>query len=213
MVPGLIPVISSSGISLVNVISQSNSSADPQTINLPGNILDGDFLLISASVGATTTITWPGGYNQLITSTNSTRVILAYHRCDGSEGASISLDLSSAAATVALIHHLRGVHPTTPPEATETTSTSSGSTDPPVVNPSWGLAKNMFIAHSMHRVLGGPTSYPSGYGLGQITQDGSVSNTSAAARIAASASENPGVFSYAAGSVAWAAITTAIRPR
>lgn len=190
-------------------------------VNLPSNIVAGNGLIIIVTQYNGGTFTTPTGWT-LINSTKNTgsagpRTAVYARVATGTEGATVtvvSTSLEEATAIAFRVTNWFGAI-TAGIEATaiqETTTTPN----PPSETASWGSADNLWIAYVGSRGSRTLTAYPTNYNLYQTQALNPVNSnrgeTFMAGRELATATEDPGAFSFDSTSREVVSGTLAIRP-
>lgn len=199
------PVVEATNIS-------STSGSATQVVNLPAGISSGDLLLIFLGMQDGRTINTPSGWTQLYNNNSDPSAACFYKVASGSEGASVSVTLSSSSIgghTSYRISNYQG----TPEAATLNGPTSSANPNPPSLTPSWGSAKTLWITATHNR---NPSADPSVSSYPANTTNGIYGHVTGAGMATAqrqleASSWDPNTYTMSA-SVAWCANTVAIRP-
>ena len=217
-------------------VTEVTTAGDPNTVNLPADIVDGSMVLIFYWSPAGTTSTWPTGWDGGTSASaflfhddgpqaGSNDLYTAVWRdCDGTEGTTISVDASGdtkvAAVALRLSGHEDGA--TAPPEA----STAAGDTDQtsevPDLTPSGGSDDYLWIAVAhLEGEPGAAPTYPDNYTHSQdtaLTGTGGAAGTNGATAVATrqltASSETGGVFTWADGGAgnSWISYRIAVPP-
>lgn len=198
--------------------SSSGSLVTSHTINT-GSPSNGDLLILIVHFkSAGQTITWPAGktmtqIGRLPQLTNNETVAF-YRRCDGTEGATITMTTSATTRMVARAWRWLGHHATSAPEAAFVVTGAVATPDPPNLAPSWGAEDNQWLTtagnnNGTETVSAFPTNY---INTGTVTTGASTGATLGyGTRQLNAAAENPGTFTKSATSNG-VAMTLAIRP-
>jgi hypothetical protein len=199
---------------IANTVGTSPPGATSLTVNLPSGIVAGDLVIIGASSGSAANFIWPAGWTEINElSGASADHSVAYRRCDGSEGATITVTKTGTGAPTFTARRITGAHGSSAPELVFAAASSIATPDPSSLSPSWGAEDTLWIASTSRIDTAAPLSYPTNYSLDQQHQVPATASfsLSSAARQLNAASEDPGAFSYsiAAGSIP---ATIAIRP-
>lgn len=176
-------------------------SGSPITMLLPTDIVVNDVLFAAIARDATTSTTWPAGWTELHdTSSGSNALSAAWRRCDGTEGASISVTQSSSGPGRYQVLKIKGAATSgTPIEAGTAVAASSSSGNPPSLTASWGALKNLFIVACAHDTNVAVTVWPTGYDLHRLDGQGFGSaQIATCAKKAAVATDDPSVITFAA---------------
>lgn len=203
-------------------VRKTETSGTSTTIFMPDGSNVTDYGIVAVVQGNTSgTITWPAGWTNIGTNTDSGtgyRFEARYHLVTGSEGwdgtdDSISLSHSSSdIVAVVWTFSSHGIATSAPAIGTFPTG-DSVSPDPPNLTPAWGSDENYWIcgyANNDHLT----PSYPTNYTLDNISSTrgslGTMGGAGFAARILTATSENPGAFTDN-GDTLWYAWTIAVR--
>lgn len=191
-------------------------AAASHAIPLPTGVQAGDLLILLVNGPADSDYGWthPSGWSNQWNASNGNMQGAAWTRvADGSEGSTVTLDLSTAMRLSAVTLRISG--------ADGTVTHNSGvygtgyQPNPGSVTAPWGADDNLFIAVA-HAAAGDTPTYPTGY-TGYTGYTGAPNQwharTLAAWRQDTVATEDPGAFSIDdAGDYAWIAFTLAIQP-
>lgn len=207
---------SAPSVPTTNTGTDNAAGTTSATVQLPSGIQSGDIVIVMgllASGAGSSGFNWPAGWTQLYRADGLYAcVTAAYRRCTGSEGSSIAVSWVNSVANNWRTLRLNNVHPTTNPESSMTEpGTSSTTTDPPSLTPSWGSDANLWIAHSARSAANAITAYPTNYTGNQFENQNSTCDHASATRSLTASSDDPGTFSYVAGNVKWSAATIAVR--
>lgn len=210
-------------------ITQQTSGADPWTVNLPGSIAADDTLFMSARNQGANTISTPAGWS-LLTDTSAAPDpsgdfhYLFWAKATGSEGATMSLDISTAVKGCVIVWRITGAaDPTvTPPEFSTiaTGSTGANTADPGSLSPSGGSQDYLWLAlmgqdGELNEPTAGPTDYNDNFQAANSGTAGAVASNctmGGGTRQFASASAAPGTFTHATPNSGWCAWTIAFSP-
>ena len=189
-------------------------SSDPWTVTLVNGIVAGDLLIVIGRTGTGATFNLPTGWTWLLNNDTSDAsndtVAVIYKWATGSEGTSLSWDLSGADNGCTIMWRITGAEnpATQAPEIASATyiGNTADVADPPSISPTGGSKDYLFIAVGSHP--GENTNVfsagPAGYSSFQAANSGTVGSTGdnccmgSAARQATTATENPGLFTHAA---------------
>lgn len=207
--------------------TQFTAAADPWTVNLP-TLSAGDLALMlfraNNANGAFAGGTPPSGWTALVnnnTSDASNDVThILYRWCDGTEGASVSVDLSGTAKGATIVYRITGAeNPSTQAPEVSTVAVGTGANaDPTGVTPTGGSKDYLWIVFAGADGEGITYTAPTNYGNTENTNsgvDGAASGNlciGSASRQLAAASEDPGAFTNGAPTTGWTAYTVAIHP-
>ncbi len=203
-----------------------NSDTTTHNVDMPDAVDSGDLLLTfftndMASGGTTTT---PAGWTLIATNTRNNQVrgtVFAKSAAGTEDGTQVDFVTSANERAAAQVYRIpagqwSGTVGAGGIEASSFVPGAATNTpNPPSLSPSWGAEPNLwfaYVAASAHTLT---DSYPTGYGNGihsiPATTGTTSASTSAARKIAASASEDPGTFSMSTSNDG-VAFTVAIRP-
>jgi hypothetical protein len=198
-----------------------NGSTDSHTLDLPADVASGNLLLMQFGYHDSATVTWPEGWTEITAKEigGNGNHSIAFHRADGTEGATITVGTSVATQSTFLGYRITGHHATSDPEGASDDSSLGGNSntpDGPSLAPTWlsGGAEDVlwitFFAMDGNRTV---TAYPTNYTDGfAVTQAGGSANCAGTARRELSAtSEDPDPFEVSAAD-AWTSGTVGIRP-
>jgi hypothetical protein len=194
MLGGLAPA--APDVAVVSVATfAASATASSHNVTLPSSSA-GNLLIMVLRAGTTTTATRPTGWDEVVTPRNSTGVTYIWKRtATGSEGATVSVSLSTSIRCTAVTYSISGVT-----QGVEGTFAATNVNNPPSQSASWGTDRNLFIAVMTNRrsdssVTAAPTNY------GSLTTIAPASDTatsrtrvSTATRILTAASDDPGAF-------------------
>lgn len=197
-----------------------SSAGTTATISLPST-LSGRLVIVLATNGPPSSVTWPGGWTVLIDDTDgdgSTSGLYAAEReLTGTEGTSIDVSLGSSQNWSYVWTRYTG-NASAGAEAGTVATGDSATPDAPSLTPSGGSDEYMWIAAmGMDNGTTEITGYPTNYSLGQIKHDwadegfSSAPGAGMASRLLTAASENPGTFAIDAADQ-WLANTFALAP-
>ena len=207
------------------ITSNFTSNLDPWTVDLPASIAAGNLLIaVGRASNNARTFNLPSGWSWIVqnntadATAHTTSVICRY--ADGSEGATLSWDLSGTAKGASLCWRITGgENPGTQlPEAQIATGTGANP-DPPSIAPTGGSKDYLFL------VFGGmdgeaqtytlPASYSNSTGTAHSSTGGTDDTNCRIAgggRALTASSTDPGAFTAAAAFSGWTAITIAVHP-
>jgi hypothetical protein len=197
---------------------QSSADATSHTLNLPSGIVAGERLLLV--IGKSSTLaqncTTPAGWTQLINENQAQGALHVYTRiADGSEGATLSLTTSAATAVCCMAFRMKNAASATGPAIGTTATGSSTAPNPPSLTPSWGSARNLWIAFGGIRSTAATVSaWPTGYTNNQTSlasTGGTTNRLFLATKYATGTVDDPATFTLSA-SVSWRSNTLAVRP-
>lgn len=202
----------------VQATNKGNTDTDSHTVSLPAGIVSGDLLIAYfANNTDTVTVTWPGGWTQLFSSTNagSHRLSAAYRIADGGEGGSITVTTSVVEEATWVTYRIDG-YSGVPEVGTAVAADTSDSPNPPSLTASWGSLENLWFAIESNRVFGSDsgravTALPTNYGNEVEQEVANYPYLSIARRSNETATEDPGVFTLSDVSD-WIAQTIVVKP-
>lgn len=204
--------------------ASGNSGANSTThsITLPSGITAGDLVIVffSNDDAATASVTtpasgWEGPIGQGVSPSNSNRLSVFWRFCDGTEGATITITLTSTNGAAWTTYRISGCDSTTDPEISATASGTSTSPDPSSLSPSWGADDTLWFAVYGWDGNVAHSSYPTNYSSNQLTDrwaNVAGAGIASASRNLNASSEDPGAGAIAS-SDQWVAYTVAIRPQ
>lgn len=181
------------------------STGTTVSVNLPSGISSGNGLIIILTQYGGGTFTTPSGWT-LLNSTATTglgapRTAVYARVASGTEGSTQAISTSTTNESTAISFKVTNWFGavTSGMEATASNQTTT-TPDPPSLTASWGSANNLWIAYVGSRGSRNLTAYPTNYTLYQ-TQALNPSNstrgeTFMAGRELATATENPGTFTF-----------------
>jgi hypothetical protein len=206
---------------IVDVTASEGAAANTvQAITLPASMLSGQLLIAGVATTNQGTVTWPAGWTELSDQADilGSGFATAWHRCDGTEPATINVTLSAASPSTQLVVRINNAHTATPPEAgTPPASSSINNPNPPSLTPTWGAANTLWLAFGKTRTAAATvTSYPATYTLNQTLKahsGGTATDTAVAVagRQLNAVTEDPAAYAFSAVAVAQAQ-TIAIPP-
>jgi hypothetical protein len=178
-------------------VAQSNAGDNVTThiVSLPNDVEEGDLLI--AIMGfrdrsfTATTVSFPAGWTELVTRTATTgQGVVFYKIATPTEAGAASISVSTGSVDARAAYTVYRIQKDTyagVPEASfmnVTTMVSGANPNPPSLTPSWGSAKNLWIAGAAGTRAGTTpntsTFVPSGFGSGTYEFDASNSTTSSA---------------------------------
>ena len=200
----------------------STTSTTSHVVSLPTGYAAGDLLLIMFVVHSSTATT-PSGWTLVDTNgvnSNSDNAYIFAKLATGSEGSSVTITTSASNLASGISVAITGARSslTGMIEFAKLATTSTSLTpNPPSLTPTWGSARNIWIAVAFSQD-GNYTfsSYPTNYTDKQaIQQTGGFPGNSVimAGRILSASTEDPGVFTTTANARVWTTYTLAIRPQ
>lgn len=170
-------------------------------------------LLFTTSFAITASVS---GFTSSINASGvQTRLVIAWRRIDGSEGANIAVTLGSTGFDSSWrAVRISGAHATQAPEAAGLVSSGGQTIDPPSISPSWGTDSDSLILVPWACTETGfdVSSFPAGYGNGRSVDSGQSSSNAICSRAVNAISEDPGIYTLTIDpSVGSVASTVAIR--
>ena len=200
------------------------TAADPWSVNLPASIANGERVIIFMRASAATFTLPVSGWTTLISNEASDASddasAIIYRECDGSEGATLSVDLSASAKGITHSYRISGHDPGTAPVVSTVAVGTTATPNPGSVNMGVSDDYLFFVWGAMDGETQTITTYPTNYVSGQDFRNSgtggvaaSNNRSGAAYRTATTTSEDPGVFTYsAAATTGWTAFTVGIAP-
>ena len=200
--------------------SSFGTDATAHLVAMPATVDANDLLIVGFANDGSATVTTPGGWTLIQSDANSTAARLSsyYKIAVGNEdGTTVDFVTSATEKAAAQVYRITAAswHGTTPPETAAAATGGGAGPDPPSTNPAgWNVEDTLWIAMYGADDDDDASTYPTNYTNGTYTQSDN-SNASAsmgsARRELAAASDDPGIFTIAAGEE-WITITLAIRP-
>lgn len=201
------------------------TGADPWTVNLPASIAAGDLLLVWLCNQGASTFNLPAGWSWLLNNRSQPNsgdtLACMYRLADGSEGATVSVDLTAAVKGAAIAWRITGAEDpaTQAPEisaAHDTTGTNTA--NPPSISPTGGSKDYLFfvVAEMDGEAITGFSH--SVYVNDQATNSGTAGaagtnlEIGGASRQATTATEDPAVWTHGLANSGVTAYTIAIHP-
>lgn len=191
------------------------SALTSHSVNLPSGIVDGDLLIVSVSWNeGGTTSTFPAGWTRLITRQQiNINQDIHYRQADGTEGATITVTLTTAEFLIGLAYRFSGAElvATQAPQAASAGLNSDLRPDPPNLTPTGGAKDYLWLATMTKNSSSGLSDTPDNYG--SLIQEGTgfIGRTASMERALNAASENPTSYN-SANNAAWVAFTIAVHP-
>lgn len=185
----------------------TGAQEDPALVAMPSGIVAGELLLFGIRIVGDRVVTPPAGWTLIETpdatmQTNGALWLYA-REATGSEGATISVDLSSSARWVANAYRIEGAHGVSGGIEAELAYEGVTLPDSPAITPSWGSAENLVIVFGSVRRTTMQHAAPSPYAnqldaLGGLDASDSTSYTRlhSARRKATFTTETPGSWVY-----------------
>jgi len=207
----------------VSSITKSREDSDVTTSNAayPGTVASGDLAILFVGMdGSATAPNFSATGMTGLTSAQYGSVVgqgSAYKVCTGSEGGTTEDWTHGTAQTCSMMVIIAGHDSGTAPSATGAGSSTGASTaDPPSHTPSWSSEDTLWIAFGIKNdapttVSAYPTNYADNQDSDANTAAAGVSVGIATRELNTAGAEDPGTFTFSS-SVAWAAITAAVRP-
>ena len=209
---GPTPVVQADNTSVQNAISGSH------TVSLPAGIVSGDLLIVIFGIPLDRVITFPAGWTQTINhlSLSLIRQAIFFRVADGTEGASITVTVSTSPSAIRSSHNSYRItgHEDPATQAPQANGADSNGTlsdpDPPNLIPDGGAKNYLWLASETVNDNTGINNDPPSYTNRLLARVTGVSTASVRRALNAS-SENPGIFDLPS-SEQWVAITLAIHP-
>ena len=137
--------------------SNANGNATTHTVSLPSGVEVGDLLIVIMGFRdrtfTLTTVSFPTGWTELVTRTATTgQGVVFYKVATATEAGAASISVSTGAVDArrgSIVYRIRKDTYLGTPQATFVNAASlvsSTNPNPPALTPSWGLAKNLWIA-------------------------------------------------------------------
>jgi hypothetical protein len=201
------------------------SGADPWTVNLPASIASGDLLIFYGRThGAANFNGVASGWTSLVQNDASDASddwsSIWYRWADGSEGATLSVDMTSTTRGAAIVWRITNAENplVQAPQLSSVAVGTGANADPPGITPTGGSKDYLFLA--VAGMDGETQSYTvqAGYGNLATANSGTSGTPGGNVRLAGSsrqltaATEDPAAFTSSAPTSAWSAWTIAIHP-
>lgn len=198
----------------------AGSNVTAHVVDLPA-VGAGDLLIVAFGMdtNGSRTMTPPADWTEILDDDGGAVdnwAIAAYRIFASGQGATTVTFTSSAVERGAyhVFHYAAGSwHGTTPPEASVVAIATSTAPDSPSLTASWGADDNQWISFAVREGnAAAPSAYPTNYGNGANTAEGTVGGASLASawRDLNAATENPGAYTTPA-STEWVAFTIVVR--
>ena len=198
-----------------------SSVGSPFEVNIPPD-LNGKLCLIALRHGRSPVhLSTPAGWESDLYGHSNSRPGLYWRACDGTEGATISIEATSDGTTptdgrvAALAYPVTGVATN---EAAYLETASIGSSDPPALTPSWGSAENRWLAFYSSRYSDWSVdTYPTNYVLLDALFNNPINGINGvgivlAHRTLTAVTEDPSPFILSGEVVTERSFTIALRP-
>lgn len=179
---------------------QSSAGATSHTINLPSGIVVGELLVVVIGKGTATNanITIPSGWTSVINESQTAALHIIKRVADGSEGSTLNITCAQSCGMASIVYRMSGYNTGTNTAIGTAVSASTTTPNPPSLTPSWGAARNMWLAIAVRRSTGNLTAYPTNYTENQNALVGSAGGSTirlwVAGRFNNVATEDPGTF-------------------
>jgi hypothetical protein len=114
--------------------SSTNTAGTSHTVNLPANLIANDLVIVCLDKGSTAgTVNALAGWTELLDENSANGLYIAYHWCDGTEGATISLTTSASTRSAEISLRITNAEnpATTAPQIGTTGTGTSATPDPP----------------------------------------------------------------------------------
>ena len=187
----------------------SGAQTMSHTVNMPGNIVAGDLLVVLFNAENGEAGSWPGGWTEL----HADEWLVVRHRtATGGEGASITVTTSASIGSAHTSYRVSGWNSIE--ETANVVGTNSTTPNPPSHTASYGAKDTLWIAgFGEANGTRSVSTYPSSYTNGRNDRwnDALGTGIGSAVRQANTATEDPGTFTLSANDV-WHSITIAIEP-
>lgn len=198
------------------------TASDPWTINLPGSIAAGDLLLMFIREATNISFFGIAGWTVIVddlSDASPNRTVIFWRKADGTEGATVSYDLTGTVKGAAIVYRITGAaDPTTEPPQGDIAIGTGANADPPNLAPPDGSKDYLWIIFG---ALDGETqsfALPANYVNLIQANSGTGGAATSNVRIAGgsrqftAASDNPAAFTVGAPSSGWSALTFAVHP-
>lgn len=208
--------------------SKEDAAVTSHTINLPSGIVSGSLVEIyftdkDTDGGASPSATgWtiPTNGEAIQAGGASARHTLLYRKCDGAEGATVTITTDTATRSTHVTARYAGhADPDTTPPVCDKASGANGAPDGPNLAPAGGADDILWTAGGGASHGGDYTAPPTNYTLDVAAEiannstQGTRTATAVAYRALNASSEDPGAFTYDQSGVSeWAALTVAHYP-
>lgn len=202
-------------------VTQVASAGDPWTVNLPGSIADGDGLLIAARCDGPAVFNTPTGWSSIFSSaadaSDDTLQIWA-RDADGTEGASLSLDLTASAKGVAIAWRFTGAGLIATWEVSAVATGTTSPVNPPSLTPAGGSDDWLWLAIGSCEGEQATTTAPADYSNWQHASSSNAGAVDTNCRIFGGTKGTTGTTTEDPGTIAisvnddWMAVTIAIPP-
>lgn len=199
--------------------TDGSTSTTSQTLNLPGGIASGDLLVAHIRSPGATTFTFPAGWTQIRNASPDgadDQLGIFYRTADGTEGATITVTLSSAARMSGIVWLITGTATLVFEDAAGTTGTSS---QPNPINTALGggvardvLWLTLASGESTRTLTNPPTNYVNGTISAHTGGNGTTTScyvAGATRQVNSDLAEDAGAWTLDANST-WSAYTFAI---
>lgn len=197
---------------------QNSTEASSHAVTLPSGIVAGDLLLMIARAAYNRVCTTPTGWTEVLASTDTGfGVAHVFARvADGNEGATVTVDISSAARIATNTYCISGWAGTIATDV-DALFSAANSADPPSLTAGWGAADNLWIAGYTSRRCDWTQVAPTDYGnlIEAVNTPPTATSmyvgVASARRMLNAATENPATFATVSRD-AYNAVTIAVRP-
>ena len=199
--------------------SIQNTSSGSHPVSLPAGIVSGELLIVIFGIALDRVITFPAGWTQLIERTSIAQVkqTIYFRVADGTEGASITVTVSTVPSLVRSSHNSYRISGAEDPgtQAPQANGADSGAAlqnnpNPPNLIPDGGAKNYLWLATQNNGDNTSINAFPANYTNG-LNARASNNSTASARRALNASSEDPGTYTLAS-SEQWVAFTVAIHP-
>lgn len=196
------------------VTTDSATSGTSHSLNLPGSIASGDYLVAAVRCPASTTISWPAGWTEQEQSNadaSDDETSIAWRVADGTEGATITITLGTSRVLVGICYRITGANGIA---FSASTVGSASQPDSPNLTDILTSARDILWlslggCDDSETLTSGPTSYSNATVQGSTATGTSGCTVYGASRQLNAASENPGAWTLGSTSI-WTAWTVAL---
>jgi hypothetical protein len=206
-----------SGPQIGACVAGTNASGTSHTVNLPAGITSGQILQIAFANDAASTVTWPGGYTEVVSIVcpfNTCRLSVGVRWTDGTEGASISVTTSAARTSAYTACRITGAENISvrPVEFSQPATGVSSAPNPLAVTPTDGPKSYLFMAVMASQSNTSSPTGPAGYSnLTSAANVGGSPTAASAGRTFITLTEDPGPYTID-GDFRWASVVLAYHP-
>lgn len=214
-----------SPVDAARVGTNITGASDPWSVTLPSHSA-GDLLVVYGRTGGSATFNLPSGWSWVVQNNSSDaaddNVSVICKLSDGTEGTSLSWDLSGTAKGAAIAWRITGAaNPASraPEVQVATFTTTANTANPPSISPTGGSKDYLFLAlagedQESITFSVAPTNYTNLTNANSGTSGLNATNVciGGASRQLTAASEDPSTFTHGAAATGGLALTVAIHP-